>query len=108
MQIFNDMNQELRAQTGGRVGFKIFGGFALGDEMDVLRKLRIGYVHAAAFTTASLSDLNPDMRVLQIPFLFNTYDEVDHVLEALAETSRRVSPRKVTKSWDGPSSALST
>ena len=84
MLIFNDMDQELRAQTGGRVGFKIFGGFALGDEMDVLRKLRIGYVHAAAFTTALLSDLNPDMRVLQIPFLFNTYDEVDQVLGSLA------------------------
>jgi len=84
MRIFNDMNQELNAQTDGRVGFKIFGGFALGDEMDVLRKLRIGYVHAAAFTTASLSDLNPDMRVLQVPFLFSTYDEVDQVLGTLA------------------------
>ena len=81
MQIFNEMDQELRAQTGGRVGFKIYGGFALGDEMDVLR---IGYVHAAAFTTALLSELNPDMRVLQIPFLFNTYDEVDQVLGSLA------------------------
>ena len=84
MQIFNEMDLDLRAQTGGRVGFKIYGGFALGNEMDVLRKLRIGYVQAAVFTTASLSDLNPDMRVLQIPFLFNTYDEVDQVLGSLA------------------------
>jgi len=50
MKIFNDMNAELLKESGGKVGFKMFAGFALGDEDDVLRKLRAGMVHAASFT----------------------------------------------------------
>lgn len=81
VKIFKEIDGELRRETGGRVGFKIFSGFALGDERDVFRKLRIGLIHAATFSANFLNDLNPNMRVLQVPFLFNNYQEVDHVLE---------------------------
>ena len=80
MQIFHEMNAELLKETGGKVGFKIFSGFVLGDEEDVLRKLRVGMVHAATFTGPALTSLNTGMRVLQIPFLFNNYQEVDYVM----------------------------
>ena len=77
MQIFNQMNDELIKTTNGRLGFKMYAGFVLGNEADVLRKLRIGLVNAATFTNTALTDINPDLRVLQVPFLFNNYDEVD-------------------------------
>ena len=80
MQIFHEMNAELLKETGGKVGFKIFSGFVLGDEEDVLRKLRVGMVHAATFTGPALTNINPGMRILQIPFLFNNYQEVDYVM----------------------------
>lgn len=89
MKIFNDMNAELLKESGGKVGFKIFSGFAMGDEDDVLRKLRAGMVHAASFTMGALTDLNPDLRVLQVPFLFDNYQEVDHVLGKLDADLRR-------------------
>ncbi len=81
VKTFKEIDDEVRKETGGRVGFKIFSGFALGDERDVFRKLRIGLVHAATFSANFLNDLSPNMRVLQVPFLFNNYQEVDHVLE---------------------------
>lgn len=80
MQIFNEMNAELMKETGGKVGFKMFAGFVLGDEEDVLRKLRIGLVHAAAFTSTALTDVNPDLRAFLVPFLFGNYEEVDYIL----------------------------
>jgi len=80
MQIFNEMNTELLKETGGKVGFKIFAGFVLGDEEDVLRKLRIGMVHAAAFTSSALTDVNPDLRAFLVPFLFDNYQEIDHIM----------------------------
>lgn len=89
MKIFNDMNAELLKESGGKVGFKMFAGFALGDEDDVLRKLRAGMVHAASFTMGALTDINPDLRVLQVPFLFDNYQEVDHVLGKLDADLRR-------------------
>lgn len=89
MQVFNEMNAELLKETGGKVGFKLYSGFVLGDEEDVLRKLRIGMVHAATFTMAALTDINPDLRALQTPFLFNNYDEVDYVLVKLDADLKR-------------------
>lgn len=89
MKIFNEMNRELLQETGGKVGFKIFAGFVLGDEEDVLRKLRVGMIHAASFTMVALTDVNPDLRVLQVPFLFDNTREVDHVLEKMEVDLKR-------------------
>ena len=83
MKIFREMNAELLQETEGRVGFKLFSGFALGDERDVFRKLRIGLIHAAAFSSTFLNTINPELRTLQVPFLFNNYEEVDYVLDKM-------------------------
>jgi TRAP-type C4-dicarboxylate transport system substrate-binding protein len=83
MQVFNEMNAEVLRETGGKVGFKMFAGFVMGDEEDVLRKLRVGLVHAAVFTATALTDMDPALRSLQIPFLFSNYGEVDYVMEKM-------------------------
>ena len=85
MKIFREMDSEVRKETEGRVGFKLFSGFVLGDERDVFRKLRIGLIHAATFTSTFLAEINPDIRTLQLPFLFNNYKEVDHVLNKMVK-----------------------
>lgn len=89
MRIFNEMNVELLKETGGKVGFKMFAGFVLGDEDDVVRKLRVGMIHAATFTSTALTDMNPDLRVFQVPFLFSTHEEVDQVLTKMDAELRR-------------------
>jgi len=89
MQIFNEMNVELLKETGGKMGFKLFAGFVLGDEEDVLRKLRIGMVHAAAFTASALTDVNHDLRALLVPFLFDNYQEVDYIMAKLEPDLKR-------------------
>ena len=94
VRIFREMDAELRQETGGQVGFKIFSGFALGDEIDVFRKLRIGLVHAATFSATYLNSINSDMRVLQVPFLFNNYQEVDYVLNQVGKDLRQSFSRK--------------
>ena len=83
MKIFREMNAELLKETEERVGFKFFSGFALGDERDVFRKLRIGLIHAATFSSTFLANINPDIRALQLPFLFRNYQEVDYVLNRM-------------------------
>ncbi|MCE5245106.1 MAG: TRAP transporter substrate-binding protein DctP [Desulfobacteraceae bacterium] len=89
MKIFNEMNADLLKETGGKVGFKMFAGFVLGDEEDVLRKLRVGMVHAAAFTSTALTDINMDLRTLQVPFLFRNYKEVDYVMSKMDADLKR-------------------
>lgn len=82
-QIFNEMNAELIRETGGKVGFKMYAGAVMGDEEDVLRKLRANVIQGAAFTSTALTDINPDLRAMLIPFIFNNTREVDYVLEKM-------------------------
>jgi len=77
------MNQELQAQSGGKLALKIYAGGVSGDEKDVLRKMRIGQVHAAAFTGVGLGSIVPSVRVLELPMLFHNYQEVDYVKSKL-------------------------
>ena len=77
---FNQLNAEVMKKTENRVQFKIYPGGILGDEQDMLRKLKIGQIQGAALTSAALSSIFNEIDVLQIPFLFQTYEEVDAVL----------------------------
>ena len=55
----------------------------LGDENDMLRKMHIGQIHGAALTSAGLSAIFAEMDVFQIPFLFQSHHEVDHVVKEM-------------------------
>ncbi|MCU0587444.1 MAG: TRAP transporter substrate-binding protein DctP [Syntrophobacteraceae bacterium] len=88
-RVFDEMNAELVRETGGKVGFKLFAGAIMGDEEDVLRKLRAGVIHGAVFTSSALTDINPDLRAFLIPFMFSDTGEVDYVLERMDPSLRR-------------------
>ena len=88
-KVMHSFDKELRKKTSGRVGFKFYEGAILGDERDVIRKMRIGQVHAAGFTGLGLGLINPNVRVLELPMLVETYAEADAVrnkLKAQLET----------------------
>ena len=79
-EAFNAIDAEIQQKTNGQVRFKFYAGGVLGDEKDMLRKMHIGQIHAAALTSAGLSAIFSEMDVFQIPFLFESHDEVDFVL----------------------------
>jgi TRAP-type C4-dicarboxylate transport system substrate-binding protein len=45
--------------------------------------MRIGQVHAAAFTGVGLGQIVPEVRILELPMLFRSYQEADFVKEKL-------------------------
>lgn len=83
MQIMDELNTDLQKQTNDEVKFKIYPGGTMGDEKDVIRKMRSGQLHSAGFTGNGLGEILPEIRVMEVPFLFNTSDEVDAVVDAL-------------------------
>jgi TRAP-type C4-dicarboxylate transport system substrate-binding protein len=89
MKTFNVLNTEVMKRTENKVQFKIYPGGVLGDEMDMLRKLKIGQLQGVALTSAGLSTLYKEMDVLQVPFLFQTYEEVDTVLKKMDSFFRK-------------------
>jgi TRAP-type C4-dicarboxylate transport system substrate-binding protein len=78
-KVMDEWNRELIKRTNGNVKIKIYAGGVLGDEKDVIRKMQIGQVHIGGFTGLGLGIVNPQVRVLELPMLFNTYEEADYV-----------------------------
>jgi TRAP-type transport system periplasmic protein len=77
------MNQDLQVASGGELRFKFYPGGVQGDEKDVIRKMRIGQLHAGGFTGVGLGLILPDARALDLPYLFRDSEEADWVLNAL-------------------------
>jgi len=79
LKVMRTLDKTLREKSGGRLGFRIYPGGIAGDELDVLRKIQIGQIHAAAFSGAGLTRILPEVRVLDLPFLFHSLEEADRV-----------------------------
>ena len=79
MNIITDWANKVEKESRGRLKFKLYGGGVSGDEPDVLRKIRFGQLHGGAMTGHGIGYIYSPARVLEIPFLFRSYDEVDHV-----------------------------
>ncbi len=83
MKTMNAIDDEVRAKTENRIGFKFYPGGVQGDEKDVLRKIRSGQLHSGGFTGFGLGALVPSVRIQELPLLFNDLDELDHLRSKL-------------------------
>lgn len=73
------IDKELRKKSDGRLGLGIYAGGIAGDELDVLKKMRIGQIQCAAFSGVGFGKILPMVRVLDLPYLFRNDQEVDKV-----------------------------
>ena len=78
-EILVDMTAEWSHASGGDLRVRIYPGGVVGDEPDMVRKMRIGQLHAAALTSQGLAEIAPEVRALQIPMMFASDDELDYV-----------------------------
>ena len=79
MNIIADWAAKVEKESQGRLKFKLYPGGVSGDEPDVLRKIRFGQLQGGAMTGHGIGYIYSPARVLEIPFLFRSYAEVDHV-----------------------------
>jgi len=77
------MAKEIEEATGGQVSFKFFPGMVSGDEKDMVRKMRAGQLQGAALTGVGLQMIEPNTLVLQLPMLFQSYEELDKVRDQM-------------------------
>ncbi|HEY4718959.1 MAG TPA: TRAP transporter substrate-binding protein DctP, partial [Candidatus Methylomirabilis sp.] len=79
MRLLREMDAEVHKRSNGRVRFLFYPGGVLGDEIDVLRKIRVGQLHAGAFSGVGLGSVVPSIRVLELPLLFRDTGEIEFV-----------------------------
>lgn len=85
------MRQEWRDISGGLIDLKIYPGGVLGDEPEMLRKVRAGTIEAVALSQIGLSRIDPGVGCLSIPLMLEDDRELDYVVERLApELQRRL------------------
>jgi TRAP-type C4-dicarboxylate transport system substrate-binding protein len=75
--------EEIQSRTGDRVKFRFYGGGVQGNDSQVRRKMRIGQLHGATFTSGSMADFAPDSELYSLPLTFNSMDEVTHVRQQM-------------------------
>ncbi len=83
MKKMRDYDKAIREKSGGEIGFRFYPGGVAGDELDVLKKMRIGQIHCAAFSGVGFGQVLPMVRVLDLPFLFRNDLESDMVHEEM-------------------------
>lgn len=82
-KILDNWIKEVETKSGGRIKFKMYPGGIMGDEPDVLRKMRKGQLHGGLFTGYGIGRIYSPARVLEVPFLFKNTDESDYVRDKL-------------------------
>lgn len=94
MTIMEQLDAEVQKATGGEVKFKFYPGGVQGDETDVVRKIRTGQLHGGGFTGVGMGLIQPQARLLDLPYLFRNSAEVDTVLEGLFPTFSQLFEKK--------------
>ena len=82
-----EVGEAWRLATGAPAGFTVFTDGIQGDELDIVRKMRIGQLNGAMISVVGLSAIEPGVAALQyMPLVFRSWEEVDAV-------SRRLRPQ---------------
>jgi len=83
-QVLDRIGERWRTISNGSVRLRLFAGGTLGDEPDLVNKLRVHQIQAVALTGAGMADIDNGVAALQIPLLIESYDELDYVRDHMA------------------------
>jgi TRAP-type C4-dicarboxylate transport system substrate-binding protein len=83
MEVLDKANAEIKTKTSGRVTLKYFEGGQQGDEKDFVRKIKLGQLDGAAVTSIGLAMIDESIRVLELPMMFESPEEVDYVADKM-------------------------
>ena len=78
--IMKEMAEEWKTVSGGSVTLRIYAGGVAGDDLDVVRKIRLGTLHGGLLSSSGLADVDRSVNSMQIPMAYADYVEFDAVL----------------------------
>lgn len=77
------IDKEFRSISGGTVQLKIYAGGVLGNETQMVKKMRIGQIQGAMLTSTGINDFDPAPLSLQIPGVINSWEELDFIMDKM-------------------------
>ncbi|MEW6369008.1 MAG: TRAP transporter substrate-binding protein DctP [Acidobacteriota bacterium] len=82
--ILQEMGEQWKATSGGRVTLTLYPGGVAGDDGDVVRKMRLGTIGAGLLASSGLSNIDRSILALQVPMMYSSYEEIDYVLSKMS------------------------
>jgi TRAP-type C4-dicarboxylate transport system substrate-binding protein len=76
-------SDDIKEKTSSRVSLKWYEGGTQGDEKDFVRKVGLGQLDGAAVTSIGLSMIDESIRVLELPGMFDSIDEMNYVADKM-------------------------
>jgi len=73
------INAEIVKLTNGEVIFDWYYGGTMGDDLDIIAKMRNGQLQGGGFSGWGMAMACPNMAIMELPLLFNNYNEVEYV-----------------------------
>ena len=89
------IDQRWQSASNGEVSLRIYAG-TLGDEDDILRRIRVGQLDAGTITTAGLSSIHKATQAMHIPLAFDSNEEMEYVRNGIA---KELEPLLATKGF---------
>lgn len=81
-EVLNRMGQEWKRASKGTVNVVIYPN-VLGDESEMLRKVRLGQIQGVGLSGVGLATIAPGVGALQLPMLVDSFDDLDRVRTGL-------------------------
>ncbi len=81
--IIKEAAEKWKKISNGKVIVNIYPGGVAGDDPDVVRKMKLGTLHAGVITAVGVADIDKSVYALGVPMMYNSYDEVYSVLEKM-------------------------
>src|SRR3990172_2612941 len=80
-ELLRDMGQRWERAWGGQVKLRVYAGGAQGSEGDMVRKMGIGQLQAAAISNVGMHDVLPEPQAMSVPFLFEDAAQMECAFE---------------------------
>ncbi|MFZ0927391.1 MAG: TRAP transporter substrate-binding protein DctP [Syntrophobacteraceae bacterium] len=93
-KILQEMGAEWQKASNGRIVFRLYPGGVAGDDLDNVRKMRLGTLDAGLLTVGGLSEIERGILALEVPLAYADYDELDCVREQLGSQLERLMEAK--------------
>jgi TRAP-type C4-dicarboxylate transport system substrate-binding protein len=80
-QTLEDIKSRVAKASKNKILIKTYLGGQLGGELEILQKIRRGNVQGGGLTSAALASVVPEMDVLELPYIFDSFEEADFILD---------------------------
>jgi TRAP-type transport system periplasmic protein len=84
--ILKEAADKWKKASNGRVILNIYPGGVAGDDPDVVRKIKLGTLHAGVLTAVGVAEITKSVYALGVPMMYSSYEEVYSVLEKMRPT----------------------